>query len=336
MKAIVLRELGGPDKLRLEELETPVPGPGEVVVELRAAALNHRDVWIRKGQYAGIKLPIVLGSDGAGVVSAVGPGVDGGIKGREVIINPTLDWGDDPRAQSAAYRILGLPDAGTYAEYVKVPAANVLPKPPSLDWEHAAALPLAGLTAYRALVTRGALRPGESLLVTGAGGGVSTFALQIARQLGVTVWVTSRSEAKIEAARRLGAAGGVTTNEPDWAKRLVAARGGQRFDCALDSVGGALLDQALEALRPGGRVVTYGATAGPVKELTIRRIFWGQLDLLGSTMGTSREFAQLVALYGETKLTPVIDKVFALADAGAAQDRMERSEQLGKIVLKVR
>lgn len=336
MKAIVLRELGGPDKLRLEELETPVPGPGEVVVELRAAALNHRDVWIRKGQYAGIKLPIVLGSDGAGVVSAVGPGVDGGIKGREVIINPTLDWGDDPRAQSAAYRILGLPDAGTYAEYVKVPAANVLPKPPSLDWEHAAALPLAGLTAYRALVTRGALRPGESLLVTGAGGGVSTFALQIARQLGVTVWVTSRSEAKIEAARRLGAAGGVTTNEPDWAKRLVAARGGQRFDCALDSVGGALLDQALEALRPGGRVVTYGATAGPVKELTIRRIFWGQLDLLGSTMGTSREFAQLVALYGETKLAPVIDKVFALADAGAAQDRMERSEQLGKIVLKVR
>jgi len=336
MKAIVLRELGGPDKLRLEELETPVPGPGEVVVELRAAALNHRDVWIRKGQYAGIKLPIVLGSDGAGVVSAVGPGGDAGLKGREVIINPTLDWGDDPRAQSAAYRILGLPDAGTYAEYVKVPAANVVPKPPSLDWEHAAALPLAGLTAYRALVTRAALRPGESLLVTGAGGGVSTFALQIAGQLGVTVWVTSRSEAKIEAAKKLGAAGGVTTNEPDWAKRLIAARGGQRFDCALDSVGGTLLDQALEALRPGGRIVTYGATAGPVKELTIRRIFWGQLDLLGSTMGTSREFSQLVALYGATKLAPVVDKVFALADAGAAHARMEQSEQLGKIVLRVR
>jgi zinc-binding alcohol dehydrogenase/oxidoreductase len=335
MKAIVLRELGGPERLRLEEVATPEPGAGELVVKLTAAALNHRDVWIRTGKYADIRLPVILGSDGAGVVSAVGPGAERSLIGREVVVNPSLDWGDDPSAQSSAYRILGLPDAGTYAEYVKVPVQNIVEKPPALSFEEAAALPLAGLTAYRALVTRAELKAGESLVVTGIGGGVSTFALQIARQMGARVLVTSRSDAKLAKAQRLGAAGGANTMAADWVKQLIRANGGERCDCVIDSIGGDILTQALELLRPGGRLVFYGATAGLTREINLRRIFWGQLSLLGSTMGTAREFSRLVAFYRETGLKPVVDRVFPLAQAPEAHARMEQGEQLGKVVLRL-
>ncbi|HVC18594.1 MAG TPA: zinc-binding dehydrogenase [Vicinamibacterales bacterium] len=334
MKAVVLRELGPAANLRLDEVPDPVPGAGEVVVRLKAAALNHRDVWIRLGQYAGIKVPIILGSDGAGEVAAVGAGVDGALVGRAVVIDPSLDWGPDERAQGRTYRILGLPDDGTYAQRVKVPAANVHAKPAHLSFEEAAALPLAGVTAYRAVVTRARVQTGETVVVTGIGGGVSSFALQIARSLGARVFVTSGSDEKLARARESGAQGGVNHRSGDWVKALAALTGGGP-DVVIDSVGGETFNRALELARPGGRIVTYGATSGAVPALEVRRIFWKQLNVLGSTMGTARDFADMLALYERRALRPVLDRTFALADAPAAHQRMERGEQSGKIVLTI-
>jgi len=334
VKAVVLRELGPAANLRLDEVPDPVPGAGEVVVRLKAAALNHRDVWIRLGQYAGIKVPIILGSDGAGEVAAVGAGVDGALVGRAVVIDPSLDWGPDERAQGRTYRILGLPDDGTYAQRVKVPAANVHAKPAHLSFEEAAALPLAGVTAYRAVVTRARVQTGETVVITGIGGGVSSFALQIARSLGARVFVTSGSDEKLARARESGAQGGVNHRSGDWVKALAALTGGGP-DVVIDSVGGETFNRALELARPGGRIVTYGATSGAVPALEVRRIFWKQLNVLGSTMGTARDFADMLALYERRALRPVLDRTFALADAPAAHQRMERGEQSGKIVLTI-
>jgi zinc-binding alcohol dehydrogenase/oxidoreductase len=334
MKAIVLRDLGGPEQLRLEDVPDPKPGPGEVVVRLKAAALNHRDVWIRRGLYAGIKLPVILGSDGAGEVAAVGPGVDADLVGRAVVIDPGLDWGPDERAQAANYRILGMPDDGTYAQLIKVPAGQVHAKPSALSWEEAAAVPLASVTAYRAVVTRAKVQAGETVLVTGIGGGVSTVALQIARHLGARVFVTSGSDAKLARARELGAAGGVNYHAPDWPQEISQLAGGPGIDVVIDSVGGETFNRAIEVLKPGGRLATYGATTGPAPQLEIRRVFWKQLTILGSTMGTPREFAQALALYDQG-LKPVLDRAFPLAQAADAHRRMEEAGQFGKIVLTI-
>lgn len=333
MKAVVLRELGGPENLLYEDVPDPQPGTGEVVVKLKNAALNHRDVWIRKGLYAGIKLPIILGSDGAGVVATVGDGVDKSLVGSAVIINPGLCWGADERVQSSDFRILGLPDDGTYAEYVKVPAEYIHAKPENLSFAEAAAIPLAGLTAYRAVVTRARVQAGETVLVTGIGGGVATFALQIARHLGARVFVTSGSDAKIERAKELGAAGGVNYKSPDWAKELVALNDGQGPDVVVDSAGGESLEKAVEIVKPAGRIVFFGATTGLAKKLDLRRIFWKQLNILGSTMGSPAEFAAMVRLYGAGGLRPAVDKIFPLAEAPASHTRMEEAEQFGKIIL---
>jgi zinc-binding alcohol dehydrogenase/oxidoreductase len=333
MKAVVLRELGGPENLRYEDAPDPQPGAGEVVVKLKNAALNHRDVWIRKGLYAGIKLPVILGSDGAGVVAEVGTGVDRSLVGQEVIINPSLCWGTDERAQSSEFKILGLPDDGTYAEYVKVAAEYVHPKPANLSFEEAAAIPLAGLTAYRAVVTRAQVKAGETVLVTGAGGGVATFAVQIARHLGARVFVTSGSDEKIERAKELGAEGGVNYKTPDWAKELVALGDGAGPDVVIDSAGGESLEKAVEITRPSGRIVFFGATTGLAKNLDLRRIFWKQLNILGTTMGSPQEFAAMVKIYGEGGVKPAVDKVFPLAEAAASHRRMEEAGQFGKIVL---
>lgn len=334
MKAAVLRALGAADQPHVEDVPDPRPGPGEAVVRLRAAALNHRDAWIRKGLYAGIKLPIILGSDGAGEVEAVGDGVDRGLVGAPVVINPSLEWGDDERTQGPRWRILGLPEDGTHAERVKVPASSLVPKPAPLGWEEAAAIPLAGLTAYRALVTRAAVGKGDRVLVTGIGGGVATFALAIARKLGARVWVTSGSGEKLARARDLGAAGGVSYADPDWAKQIVAMTGGGP-DLVVDGAGGATFAKLLEVVRPGGRIVNYGATTGSPSTIEVRRLFWKQVALLGSTMGTPRDFAGMAALYGDGGLRPVIDKTFPLADIPAAFERMEAGEQMGKIVVTI-
>jgi NADPH:quinone reductase-like Zn-dependent oxidoreductase len=331
MNAVVLRELGGPEKLVVGQMPDPQPGPGEAVVRVRAAALNHRDAWIRQGLYAGIRLPIVLGSDGAGEVVAVGEGVDGARVGQAVVINPSLDWGSNERVQGPTYRILGLPDHGTYAELVKVPAANLWPKPASMSWEAAAATPLAGLTAYRALVTRARVERGETVLVTGIGGGAATFALLIARHLGARVLVTSGSDAKIEQARTLGAEGGVNYKAEGWGTALQAMCDGGP-DVIIDSAGRDAFPTLIDILKPGGRLVTFGSTTGSASTVEIRRIFWKQIAVLGSTMGSPREFGEMLALFAGG-LAPVVDRVFPMAAASDAHRRMDQSEQFGKIVL---
>jgi NADPH:quinone reductase-like Zn-dependent oxidoreductase len=333
MNAIVLREIGGPERLALEHIPDPQPGPGEVVVRLRAAALNHRDAWIRQGLYAGISLPIVLGSDGAGTVQAVGVGVDPTLLGTAVVINPSLDWGNDDRVQGPAYRILGLPDNGTYADYVKVPATNLFAKPDTLSWETAAATPLAGLTAYRALVTRARVQPGEMVLVTGIGGGVATFALLVARRLGARVVVTSGSDAKIARARQLGAEGGVNYKAENWGRAVQALCDGGP-DVIIDSAGRDALPTLVDIVKPGGRIVTFGATTGSPSTIEVRRIFWKQISILGSTMGTPREFGEMLRMFDGT-LAPVVDRVFPLAAAADAHRRMDQADQFGKIVLEI-
>ncbi len=335
MRAIVQRETGGPEVLRLEEVDDLLPGPGDVVVRLRAAALNRRDLWIRIGQYAGIKLPVIPGADGAGEVLAIGEAVKDVQPGQEVVIYPVFDWGDDPRAQGDKFRILGLPDNGTYAQQVCVPAANLFAMPEGLSWEEAAALPLAGLTAYRALVTRGEVRAGETVLVPGIGGGVATFVLLLARHLGARVLVTSGSDEKLARARALGAEAGFNYKSADWVREVRAATGGVGPDLVVDSIAGEMFNQLLDVVRPGGRIVTYGVTLGPVPNLVARRIYWKQLDVLGSTMGRPEEFAAMLDLFGEGKLHPVVDEVFPLEEAGAAQTRMQEAAQFGKIVLAI-
>jgi zinc-binding alcohol dehydrogenase/oxidoreductase len=333
MKAIVLRELGAAENLKLEEAPNPQPGAGEAVVRLKAAALNHRDVFIWQGLYPNVKLPVILGSDGAGVVAAVGPDVDQSLIGREVVIEPGLNWGPSEEVQGKNYSFLGMPEDGTYAEMIKVPAENLSPKPAYLTFEEAAALPLAGLTAYRAVATRAKVKAGETVLVTGVGGGVSMFAAQIAKQLGARVFVTSGSDDKLARARELGVEGGANYKNPNWGKMITEMTGGGP-NVVIDSAGGESFETAVKIIKPAGRIAFYGATTG-IAKIDLYRCFFKQLTIMGSTMGSPREFAAFLKLYGEAKLRPVIDQVFPLAEAAAAHRRMNESEQFGKIVLKI-
>lgn len=333
MRAIVLREVGPCESLRLKDASDPSPGRGEAVVRLQAAALNHRDVWIRKGQYAGIRFPAILGSDGAGTVERVGEDVEERWVGRSVVIDPGLGWGDDPRVQGPDFRVLGMPDDGTYAELVRVPVANLHDRPAHLSAYEAAALPLAGLTAYRALVTRARLRERETVLITGIGGGVAGFGLLIAKALGARVVVSSRSDRKLEQAAALGADAGVNASSPDWAKTAARLCGGEGPDVVLDSVGGETFARALALVRRGGRIVTFGATTGPVERLELTRLFWKQLDVLGSTMGNAIEFAAMLAFVAEKAIHPAVSRVFPLAEASEGHRFLESSEQFGKVVL---
>ncbi|WP_119067034.1 zinc-binding dehydrogenase [Rubrobacter indicoceani] len=338
MKAVVLHEIGkgGPDGLKYEDAPTPEPGRGEVVIKLHAAALNRRDVFVTYGMYPGAKpdaLPVILGSDGSGEVSAVGEEVSGPTVGSEVVVNPALYWGDDLRISGKNYRILGLPEDGTYAEYIKVPADHVYPKPANLSHEEAAALPLAALTAYRALVTRGQVQSGQTVVVPGIGGGVATFLVQMAAALGARVFVTSGSDKKIEKAKELGAEGGVNYNSENWSKELRSLAG--PVDLSVDSIGGEVFDTLATIARPAGRIVTFGATAGPVPKLVMPKIFLKQLDVLGTAMGSAPEFADMLALYERHDLKPVINEQFALEDAAAAQRHMEEGKGIGKIILNI-
>ncbi len=332
MKALVLDAVNQP--LQLKEVADPTPGPGEAVVALEAAALNHRDLWIQKGQYAGLKFPITPGSDGCGRVAAVGDGVDGGWVGREVIINPGLDWGARSEVQADTFRILGLPDDGTFAEKVRVPASALVDKPAHLDATRAAALPLAGLTGYRALFVRAALRPDERVLISGVGGGVALFALQFAVASGNPVFVTSGSGDKLRRAMDLGAKGGVSYNNENWGKQLKGEAGGS-FDVIIDSAGGEGFADLIDLANPGGRIAFFGATRGNPPGFDMRRVFWKQLSILGTTMGSPEDFAAMVRFVEEKKIQPLAERVFPLAEGNAALQTMENAEQFGKIVLTV-
>jgi zinc-binding alcohol dehydrogenase/oxidoreductase len=330
MRAVQLTAV---NELNLAEVPDPQAAPGEAVVRLRAAALNHRDVWIKLGQYAGLKFPCVPGSDGAGVVESVGPGVDAAWVGREVIVNPGLDWGGRESAQGAAFSILGLPRDGTLAEKIAVPAANLAPKPAHHTWEEAAALPLSGLTAYRALFARARLVPGDRVLITGIGGGVALFALQFAVAHGATAFVTSGSGEKISRAVALGAAGGAGYKEAGWAAALAREHG--LFDVIVDSAGGEGFNDLLDLAAPGGRIVFFGATRGNAPGLALRKIFWRQLSLLGSTMGSPGDFAAMLEFVAQYRLKPIVSEVFPLARAAEAFALMERGGQFGKIIVQL-
>ncbi len=330
----MLRALGGPEVLAVEEAPDPRPGAGEAVVRLRAAALNHRDVFIRTGHYAGIKLPVILGSDGAGEVIETGAGVGEAWRGRQVIIDPSFNWGPNQRVQGQSFHLLGLPTDGTYAELVKVPVDQLHDKPAHLSFEEAAAMPLASVTAYRALITRAQITKDDTVVVTGIGGGVATSALVIATHVGARVYVTSGSDTKLETARARGAAGGVNHRDPDWPAALIAQIGG-RPDVVFDGAGGDTFNRALDLVKPGGRLVSYGATTGPAPHVEVRRIFWKQLNVMGSTMGSPTDFGAMVRLFA-AGLRPIIDEVIPLEEAAAAHHRMEHGQQFGKIVLGIR
>ncbi len=327
MLAIQLQAFGGPESLRAAEIPDPEPGPGEVRVDVVAAALNRRDAWIRRGRR--IDLPAILGSDAAGIVSAVGERVEDVAVGDEVVINPSLDWGPREDAPGPGFRILGVPDQGTYAERVVVAAHQVRPKPARLSWLEAAALPLAGLTAWRALVTQGEVGPATTVLVPGAGGGVATFLVQIAAALGARVLVTSGSREKLERAVALGAEGGADYHDEDWPERLAPV------DVVVDSAGAAVWPGALRALRDGGRLVNFGDTSRDTVEVDLARLFFGQLRIQGTTMGSPREFDALLAHVAAAQWRPVIDSVFPLPEAAAAHARLDSPERFGKVVLAV-
>ena len=333
MQAIQLDTLNHPVVLR--DIPQPSPAVGQVLVRLHAAALNHRDVFIQRGQYAGIRLPCTLGSDGAGTVAAHGAAVppDTPAVGAAVVINPGWGWGDNPRAQGRDFRVLGMPDPGTWAEYIAVPASYLRPRPAHLGWAEAAALPLAGLTAYRAAFVRAQAQAGERVLVTGVGGGVALLAAQLCAAQGCQVWVTSGDEAKLARALALpGIRGGTNYRADNWEKTLVQQAGGS-FDVIIDSAGGSAFGALLDAAAPGGRIVFYGGTLGAIPQLPPAKVFWKQLSLLGSTMGSPADFDALLALVAAHKITPIVDEIFPLTAAEAALRRLEAGGQFGKIVL---
>jgi zinc-binding alcohol dehydrogenase/oxidoreductase len=313
LKAIRIHEDGGPEVLRYEDAPDPVPGPGEVLVELRAASMNHLDIWIRKGQPS-VPKPRILGADGAGLVD-----------GRRVLINPGIEHGEK-------ISVVGEHMDGTHAELIAVPESNVYPIPDGMTFEAAAAFPLVYETAYRMLVTRAGLREGEWVLVWGVGGGVATAANSIARALGAKTIVTSGSDEKLAAVE---ADAKVNHGSGDVVEAVRQATGGRGADVVVEHVGEATWQRSLQAVRSGGRIAVCGATTGPNPPAALHRIWWKQLTILGSTMGTKEDFEAVYDLVTSGCVQPIVDKVFPLAEAAAAHERMEAGEHLGKIVLSI-
>lgn len=335
MRAVRLHEIdreAGPKNFRVEQVEDPVPGPGETLVKISRAAFNRRDVFISQGLYPGIVMPCIPGSDGVGTVAAHGEGAHGPAVGTRVVIDPTLGWGDDPRIWRKDSQVLGMPHQGTFAEYLAVPAQNVHPAPASLSDEEAAAIPLAGVTAYRALVTRGGCTKDDVVLLPGIGSGVQSFALLFAKKLGAKVIVTSSSDEKLERAKALGADVGINYKTTEkWEKAVGAVDGGPSL--VVDSAGGDAFAKALNVARYGARVVTYGGTAA-IASIRMFSLFWKQLDVMGSSMGSPADFAAMLALF-DGSLKPAVDSVYGLDDVVQAAEKVNGGDQFGKVVLAV-
>ncbi|MCL6517922.1 zinc-binding dehydrogenase [Alicyclobacillus sp.] len=329
MKAFIHHGEPGLAGVRLTDVPTPEPGPGQVRIRLKTAGLNRRDLRVTRLAKPGDP-PVVLGSDGAGVIDRVGEHVQHLHPGDEVVVNPSLYWYENSPAPPAGHEILGSPTDGTFAEFIVLSAEQVEPKPTHLTWEEAGVLPLAALTAYRALFTRARIQSGQTVLIPGAGSGVATFLVQFAKAAGAEVIVTSRSAEKRRRAEALGADRTIPT-ESDWLAELR----GERVDVVIDSVGAATFDQCLSVLRPGGTLVTFGATAGDEVRIDIRSFFYGQFNLLGTTMGSRDEFRAMLRFVTDRGIRPVVDKVYPLADAGEALRRLQDGEQFGKIGLRV-
>jgi NADPH:quinone reductase-like Zn-dependent oxidoreductase len=318
VKAVRIHEDGGPDVLRYEDAPDPEPGPDDVLVELRAASLNHLDLWVRKG-LPSVPKPRILGADGAGVVA----GTD-----ERVVINPGIDLGD------GRITVVGEHSDGTHAELIAVPRAQVYPIPDDLSFEEAAAFPLVFETAYRMLVTKAGLAEDEWILIWGIGGGVATASLAIAKALGAHAVVTSSSDEKLARARELGADATVNHETEDVVAAVKELTGGGAH-VVVDDVGEATWAKSLNAARADGRICVCGATTGPNPPAQLHRIWWKQLTIYGSTMGTRADFEAVYDLVASGRVKPVVDEVFPLAEAAAAHERLERGEQLGKIILRI-
>jgi NADPH:quinone reductase-like Zn-dependent oxidoreductase len=341
MKAIAIRAHGGPEVVKVEDLPDPQPAPGQVVVAVKATALNHLDIWVRKG-WPGLKLafPHVLGSDVAGVVEAVGPGVDAVKVGDAVVVNPSLGCGRCERCLCGEenlcrrFAILGEHVSGGQSEKLAILARNVLPKPANLSFEEAAAVPLTFMTAWHALVVRARLRLGETVLVHAAGSGVGVAAVQIAKLVGARVIATAGSDAKLEKAKGLGADHVVNYEKQDFVQEVRKLTDKKGVEVVFEHVGKTTWEKSLLAAGIGGRIVTVGATTGYDPLTDLRHVFFRQLSILGSTMGTGADLLEVLRWVGEGKLRPVVDRVLPLAEARSGQDLLAERAQFGKIVMR--
>lgn len=317
----------------IEEVANPVLNENQALIRIKYAALNHRDEWIRQGQYAKIQLPAILGSDASGVVEQVADKKNERWLGKEVIINPNQNWGDNPRVQSKNYQILGMPSQGTLAQYLVCDVDRLAERPTHLTMKQSAALPLAGLTAFNACFNKGKIENGMNVLISGVGGGVAQFAFLYAVAVGANSYVSSSKEDVIEQCKILGAKGGANYMKENALKELAKEIGG--FDVIIDAACGDGMNDLIAALQPTGRYVFYGATRGLPKALNMRQIFWNQLEILGSTMGSDEDFQLMTAFVNQHKIIPIIDKAFPFAAADLAFERMRTGQQFGKIIVQV-
>jgi NADPH:quinone reductase-like Zn-dependent oxidoreductase len=342
MKAVVITEHGELDKLKLADIAKPRPAAGEVLVQIKSAALNHLDIWVRKGRRGvTLQMPHILGSDGAGVVSEVGAGVEGIAVGDEVLLNPGLSCGKceycarGEQSECVSFTIVGMGRQGTFAEYVTVPSGNVYRKPVHLSFDEAAALPLVYVTAWRMLMAKAGLKPGQTLLIHGIGGGVAMAALQLAKLAGAVVIATSSSDEKLKRAEQSGADHRINYKTSDVASAVRDITGGRGVDVVLETVGAATWPIDFACVRRGGKIVICGVTGGPGAETNLQALYWNQVTIMGSTMGSNDDFRGMLSTVSAAKLEPVIDSVFPFDRFREAISRMEQGAQFGKIVLKI-
>lgn len=340
MKAILFHQHGSADVLQYEDFPTPQPGPGQVLVQLKAAAMNRVDIWTRVG-YPGLKLemPHILGADGAGVIAALGEGVTQFKVGDRVVINSNLSDGTCEFCIAGQdnlcvrWNLLGETVRGTYAEYIALSDRNVLAIPNDFPFDQAAAAALVFHTAWHSLIVRGGLQAGESVLIVGSGGGVNSASIQIAKYAGAKVYVVASDAAKADRAKELGADVVIDRSKEDWSKSIFQLTNRRGVDVVVDNVIGGTLQSSQRAVRKGGRILTVGNTGGPKVEFDNRYMFAKHIALIGSTMGTRSDFARVMSLLFDGKFKSVIDHTFALQDARVAHERMERGENFGKIIL---
>jgi NADPH:quinone reductase-like Zn-dependent oxidoreductase len=330
----------GLENVAVRDVPAPKPGPGQVTVKVVAAALNHLDLWTVSGSLGiPLEFPFTLGADGAGEIAEVGEGTSGLRAGTKVVINPGVSCRAcelcrrGEQSECTTFRMLGEHLPGTVAEYVVVPAENVFPYPEHLSAQEAAALGVTYITAYRMLFTRGRMRPGEWVLITGIGGGLALALFDLARRVAGRIFVTSSSDEKLARALKEGASDGINYRADDVGKKIRALTGKRGVDLVVDSAAGSALDGAMRSLRPGGRLVIAGATAGRTAEVDVRRLFWSQFEIVGSTMGSDVDVADMLRMVGGAQLRPKIDKVFSLDEGPDAVRYLESARQYGKIVL---
>ncbi len=332
MRAVFFK--GKDQPLVIQQIKKFKPVKDQVLIRLHNAALNHRDLWTWREQTLPGSEGIILGSDGSGIIEDVGEEADTLLIGSEVIINPSLDWGSNSVVQGNTFRILGFPDNGTFSDYIVISKKYVFEKPEHLNFAESAAVPLSGLTAYRALFSKARLRSKEKVLITGVGGGAALWVLQFAVAYHGRVYVTSGSDEKLIKAKALGAIAGFNYKDTEWQQKAVKESGGG-FDIIIDSAGGDQFSKLIELALPGGRIVNFGRTAGNITNISTRLLYWKQLSIHGTTMGTRDEFLSMLDFVENRKIKPVVDQIFPLEKIEDAVKRMEQGDQFGKIILQI-